>query len=298
MSLGVHYDPDLLEEVVQLELRRRAEEGDHGLLREYHRRADPLYHLGGERRESAFTALYRRLFGEKGFEAHLRAIFDGCRALLPRVESLTVLRALRAEEEGADLGRPTPAGRPAVVRLQAIRFLDPDGLDRLLGHELVRLGDLLDPAFGHDPGMLAHVAPARRRLVQERYRVAWAVSIDGRLARRGKAPLVEPAARRLELARAFPGLPGPEVARLFEALWTGDRWSHRDLMAVALRPVAGRPQPGTPCPLCGFPTHRWGEVSDAGLIEAIRRDVPGWRPEDGVCQRCLEAYSVATLVGR
>lgn len=297
MTPPVQYGPRLIEEAVQLELWRRRDRAEDEPLREYHRRADPLYHLAGERREQAFAALHRRLFEELGFEAPLGALLGGYRALLARIASLTLLHAVRVGDEGADLGPPTDGGKPALVRLRAVRFLDPGGLGRFLDHELARLGDLLDPAFGHDPEALVRVPPARRRLVQERYRVAWAVSLDGRLARRGKAPLADLATRRQELARIFPGLPGPEQVRLFETLWKGDRPTHRRLLALALG-ARGAHEPGAPCPLCGFPTHRWAEPRDPVLVEAIRGDAPGWRPDERLCERCLEGYRILAATPR
>lgn len=291
MVTQLRYDPRLLEEVIQLELRRREEKGDHRLSQEYHRQADPLYHLSPERRESEFSLLHRRLFSDLGFEAQVDAVLKRYGRVLARVESLTFLRALQAVEEGADLGAPAPTERPAVVRLRTARFLFQDDLARFLDHELAHLLDLLDPEFAHDPDALSGVPPHRRRLVQERYRIAWATTVDGRLSRQGRRPLAERIERRREMVSCFPALSDPEVERLFETLWEDDRPTHGRLLAIAA--VSGARdlrQPGAPCPLCGFPTHHWADLNDDALAEAIRLDVPHWRPDEGLCERCLEGY--------
>lgn len=295
MLIKLLYDPRLLEEVIQLELRRREESGDPSLLQEYHRRSDPFYRLTAERRESEFAALHRRLFSEWGFEARLEAVLEGNRAALSRIGSLAFLRALRIEEEGADLASEG-RGQSAAVRINPALFLNPDDLAKFLDHEMTHLGDLLDPEFAHDPDALMGVPPHRRRLVQERYRIAWATTVDGRLARRGRIPLTERAGHSRELARCFPAVADSELDRLLETLWGSDRPTHGQLMAVAAGGGVRREQlAGAPCPLCGFPTHRWGHLSGGELIKAIRLDAPEWEPDEGLCEHCLEAYQARSL---
>src|SRR3990172_2201714 len=198
MLIRLRLDPRLLEEGVHLELRRRPAGGDASLFDEYHRQADSLYQLAPEQRDGEFAALHRRLFRGVGFEARITEAISAQQSALVELESLTCLRTLRPEDEGADLVVPVaPAtGRAAVVKIRAARFLALDDLGRFLDHELVHVGDLLSAAFGHDAGSLTAISPHRRRLVQERYRALWAASVDGRIDRQGRPPLVPQAGHR------------------------------------------------------------------------------------------------------
>lgn len=295
MLIRLHLEPRLLEEVVHLELRRRQEGGDARLFDDYHRQADALYQAPPQQREAEFAALHRRLFRELGFEARVTEALSAHGRALAGLESLTCLRALRPEEEGADLGAQAAAAN-AVLRVRAARFLVSDELARFLDHELAHLADLLSPVYGHDSGSLAAISPHRRRLVQERYRALWAASVDGRIDSQGRPPLVPQAGHRAELQRSFPSLPDRELDGLLDRLWKDARPTHAGLVALAVGRGAREPhQPGAPCPLCAFPTHHWADTTDDTLIRAILTDVPGWESEDGLCDRCFEMYEIRSL---
>jgi hypothetical protein len=282
-----------VEEVVRLEIQRRQESGDRQLLEQYHQEADPLYRLGPERRQREFALLHRRLFQRLGFEGRAAALLGRYRAVLGRIEWLALLRAARTAEEGADLGAPSGAARPAMVRVLAARFLSPPDLARFLDHEITHLDDLLSPEFGHAPEALASVAPHRRRLTQERYRLAWAISVDGRLSRQGRHPMADRRQRREELARCLSGLAEADLDQIFATLWEEDRPTHAALMAVAQLGGAGASrEAGGACPLCGCPTHRWADQVHESIERAIRRDSPGWERGDGLCERCAEMYDL------
>jgi len=296
--IRLRLDPRLLEEVVHLELRRRQEGGDASLFDEYHCQADSLYKLAPEHRDGEFAALHRRQFRAVGFEARITAAISAQQSALGGLESLTCLRTLRPEDEGADLAAPvaTATGRAAVVRIRAARFLALDDLGRFLDHELVHVGDLLSAAFGHDPESLAAISPHRRRLVQERYRAAWGACVDGRLSRHGRRSLAGRGEHREALRRCFPALSDPELDGLLDRLWKDERPTHARLLAVALGRGSREPhQPGAPCPLCAFPTHHWKDVTEDTLIRAIHLDVPDWEPDHGLCGRCFEMYELRSL---
>src|SRR6266581_424136 len=54
--------------------------------------------------------------------------------------------------------------------------------------------------------------------------------------------------------------------------------------------------PGFPCPLCGFPTYNWVEnlekEVEPEVLDYIRQNHPGWDPEYGGCDRCIEVYKL------
>ena len=55
-------------------------------------------------------------------------------------------------------------------------------------------------------------------------------------------------------------------------------------------------RPGFPCPLCGFPTYNWVEnlekEVEPEVLDYIRQNHPGWDPEYGGCDRCIEVYKL------
>ena len=55
--------------------------------------------------------------------------------------------------------------------------------------------------------------------------------------------------------------------------------------------------PGGSCPLCGFPTFEWAEVSALGEATRVlvRKQFPNWTPEQGACNRGLEIYEQAGI---
>jgi len=53
---------------------------------------------------------------------------------------------------------------------------------------------------------------------------------------------------------------------------------------------------GTPCPLCSFAGHVWVGGMEEEIIENIRDDFPRWSPEEGACERCIEAYRPPRLI--
>ena len=59
--------------------------------------------------------------------------------------------------------------------------------------------------------------------------------------------------------------------------------------------------PGSPCPLCKFPTYNWVDdpesICDEMVIEAIQIDFPDWESKDGGCDRCIEVYELRAGVG-
>jgi hypothetical protein len=295
-ALRTQWAPELLDEVVCLELARRAARGDAGPLAEYRGLADAGYARPAGDRERSFAALHARFFERLGFGARARAVLEAHGSLLEcRIPGLAMLRARHPGDEGADLGAAGPGGRPACLRTTADRWLGDD-LERFLDHELLRLGDLVDPGFGHDADAVLALPPHRRRDVQAAYRTAWAASLDGRLARRDRAPLAGPDEHRRRFARSFGQR--PEVDRMFQAVWGNDRPTHAFLLAVAVTPGGASGQPGRPCPLCAFPTHRWaGAVPDA-MVDRIRADVPGWTAADGLCERCREGYEARAAMAR
>lgn len=294
----VRLDARLTEDVVTRELRRRSAAGETTSLDRYHAQREALYDLPPAHREPAFARLHARLFHELGFAEPVAAVVTAHASILAGVPALTLEPAPGPDDEGADLGAPGPGGRPAVARIATPRFLDGT-LAPFLDHELMRLGDLVDPTFAHDSAALDSIAAHRRRAVQQRYRLAWGVSVDGRLARAGRQPLAERAEHRARLAAAFAPLARAAIDEVLQRLWAGPRPTHGRLLddATAVPTHSARAE-GAACPLCRFPTSRWASPPSPAMCEVIGRVVPGWCADDGLCARCFERFEPALTSAR
>lgn len=300
--MKIQYDPALTEEVVTLMVQREEERGNLAPFHEYRTLADPIYdRFQPYAREREFAGLHRRLFHAWGFGDVLeKALAEDPR--LERIEELFVGRA-STEEEGADLGANL---RRMGMKLRAKRFFDPESLLRYLRNELEHIADLLDPAFGYDEAGFIATSPSEANLIRDRYRVIWAISIDGRLQQEGKEPGASREERWEELTALCPTIPPPLRLAIFENLRGAGRLSHGEILPMAKDPAllfqragtvadGGRPLkkvllPGSPCPLCRFPTYLWVEKFSELILELIKRDFPLWGHEEGACERCSEIY--------
>jgi hypothetical protein len=121
------------------------------------------------------------------------------------------------------------------------------------------------------------------------------VSIDGRLRRAGRQTVATREQRWLEFTAAFPFWSAEKQREVFESIWANPAPSHRALEELVCDPrqlqASPGPQPGAPCPLCGFPTFAWAEPAQLEeLTAAIAHEFPHWTPEQGACRRCAEIY--------
>ena len=320
----VHYDLGLVEESVLCAVRARPRGGQ----ATFHRERDLLYEVADpDQREIQFERFHRRWF----LSLRLNAPLDRALAELPSLVGTTagcwVLRVASRKDEMADLVRrptdgssvgptaaaPEPLAFPRssraekddpaiVVRLCPETLLDPDGLLGLLRHELMHLTDMLDPRFGYQQELYASEAgPSYDNLVRERYRIVWAATIDGRLARQNLLPSSGREQRLREFARAFPMLADAielEFGRWFDARDP----NHHQILAFAQDPRRLGGQLGRldgRCPLCRFPTPALslrGEGLPRAALLAIERSFPSWHPEQGVCIQCAALYEAYTSV--
>jgi len=302
-GLRIRYDADLLEAAVEAVLRHGG--GDRTLAERWRRAADRIYagYPDPQSRRAAFHGLHARLFDEMGCAAPLRAAAAG---LDGHVAEVLVGRAWTSAEEGADLDARL---RTVRLRLLPARFASLPDLEVFLRHEFGHVQDMLDEWFSY--GREVEALPgATSRLLGERFGCLWDCSVDGRIARAGGRPLHTLRELEERCARLFPALPPGGVATVVRRLWEGERPAYPVLLHWAAEPAAlaawvgcsplgsaaGRP-PGAPCPLCGFPTHAWAGEVEEEVQEMIRADFPAWRPEDGACARCVEAYALRLTAG-
>ncbi|MFQ5848380.1 MAG: hypothetical protein ACE5IQ_12010 [Candidatus Methylomirabilales bacterium] len=301
--MQVQYEPALLDAVLSALIQEREASGDLRFTHEYHALTDPAYGLAPSAREEAFRHIHRRLFRRWKLTAPVEAILAEFPEIQEQVTTLWVVGAPTPRDEGADLqvsGQTT-----ASLRLLPRRLLDPRGLQRLLRHELTHLADLLDPTFAYDAvAQIPGILPAEEPLIQDRYRLLWDITVDGRLLRAERETVASREQRRTEFEAQYRGVPGPLLERTLRRLAEMPRPAHPDLLEMATDPGralfgtregTNHVPPGSLCPLCRFPSaqilHGPGQIA-MPLAETIRGDFPEWRPELGACERCLERYTV------
>jgi hypothetical protein len=307
--MKVRFDPCLTEAVVFQEIARRQEMGDPTPFLDYHLAADPLYHYSHDARETGLRRLHALFFERLGYVQDVQQAVDEFLEIEARAFEVVVALAATAYDEGADLAREHVNGNGCVttrvgIRLQPDRFLDLTGLRRYLRHELCHVADLLSPDFGY-------TGETVETIIRNRYRRLWCLSIDARLEATGKEPYAGKPTHRLEFDAAYHTFAPAVRQAIFERLWRPEPISHASLLlmarsAEALLRLAGEVGlheseplrrtriPGSPCPLCRFPSHNFADdhLLDRALTAEIRRDFPDWNVDDGLCERCLELYAL------
>ena len=212
----------------------------------------------------------------------------------------------RGQGEGCESQRnggsfePDQITRHGVIALRPERFERDAELSSFLRHELTHLHDMVNPAFAYSRDLtLPGQSTSQQRLIRERYRLLWDITIDGRLLNSNRATIAAREERTREFDRAFSFLSETRRMETFDELWMSSSPSHRKLVQLAADPrdlhSAHEPQPGAVCPLCGFPTFRWSDKDalDPNIVQSITVEFPMWTAEQGVCQRCVDVYKAA-----
>ncbi len=288
--------------------------------RAFRRQRDRLYEVRDpEARETAFRELHATWFETLDLGRPIVQALEEQSSIAAATQGCRIAPARARQEEGTELFvRPATAGargadrRWVVVRLRPEALSDQERLLQFLRHELLHIADMLDPRFGYEPHLPQSPAgPAHERLLRDRYRVLWDATLDGRLARLGRAPDSVRAERLRDFVRAFPML-GAGTEEAFARFFDGAGSTHADLVAFAINPgclssspgprpptrhspggQAPSPHPGERCPLCRFPTHAFEPDPESlpdAVVSHIRKDFPAWEPAHGLCQQCADLY--------
>ena len=300
------FDEDLVEAVVFLCASGRRKGAPPLQIRRFHVARERLYSiLDPDERNAAFFDLHLEWFREWRVEEFLREAARDFPLLASTLSSLAFRKARARTDEGAELFVNAGHERNAIVALRAERFEASEPLRRFLNHELQHVSDMLDPAFGYSPELaLTNAARAGERLVRERYRLLWDVTIDGRLHRRELPTEGSRERRWSEFDRAFAFWPEEKRQRTFDSLWLASTPRHGALLALASDPRdlrnAHQPLHGAPCPLCGFSTFEWAGASvfTPEITQAVRVGFPHWTPARGACARCAEVYQASSRLAR
>lgn len=287
VRLDPEFDPWLVEAAVLDAMRGHAHE------RQFHVEREAVYDVGEpEPREAAFEALHARWFERLALDRPFHEALGEQPAIARACGRWLVAGARAVRDEAGDLLVGPDGQRTLLVRVMAATVPRTERLWRLLRRELLHVADMLDPRFGYEAALPPHATGgARERVIRGNYRIVWNVYVDGRLVRLGLLPATVRAERVGEFGRAFPHL-GHRTEAAFEHFFGGRDLTHADLLAFAAGGPDGAPLPR--CRLCEMPTRDF-EPAPAALpdriLAAIGRDVPAWRPADGLCRRCAEIYA-------
>jgi hypothetical protein len=296
----VRYEPRFVEDCIFLAVRGRPEE------KLYHRERNRHYEIADpQERERAFQNLNQGWFMRLGLTDPIEKAVSEQPHLRSRIGYCLVARAPGKKEEGAELfvdsqeGSGTGEKSAAGIFLRPQSLLDSAKLLTFLRHELLHITDMLDPSFGYEPALpMAEGGPTHDRLLNERYRVLWDTTIDGRMVHWGWAEEKVRDERLGDFNRFFPML-GDETVQAFRRFFERESHTHTELVAFARNPRASigssqmRSYPGSRCPLCGFPTYAFTpepESMPGQVITLIVQDFPHWHPSQGLCLQCADLY--------
>ena len=229
--------------------------------------------------------------------------YDLARTFEEKIKEVAVKRAINKVDEGSNVLNRISNTPVIEVRVLASRFANPDemsDLNAFLIHELMHAKDMVDPEFDYEDSFIPG-NPSTKNLITARFRLLWNIYVDARLARREIKSLMTREARYREFDNYYRKIPEKQRRGIFEGLWKTDldtlmskyveydeSFSEEDRDYIHL--------PGSPCPLCKFPTYNWVDdpesICDEMVIEAIKIDFPNWESKDGACDRCVEVYEL------
>jgi hypothetical protein len=300
--MQLRYDEDFIEAAVFFCASGRRKGVPSLQIARFHREREKLYAvLDPDERNTAFFHLHLDWFREWGLEKLLTDLLKEF-PLLPEKLGVLGLRQTRGKnDEGAELYVNEAGQRSAILALRPESFERDAALRDYVRHEFMHLSDMLDPAFRYAPVLdLPGLNGAQQRLARERYRLLWDITIDGRLAAAGHTPMATREQHAATFSRGYAFWPANRQSEVFDSLWHNATPCHVELLALIADPRglrdAHRPAPGASCPLCDFPTFKWadGEKLPAEIVSRITMEFPDWRPGQGLCGRCLDAYEVLT----
>lgn len=238
-----------------------------------------------------------------------------------KIKEVSVKRAINKVDEGSNVLNRV-SGLPIIeLRVLASRFADSDEgkeLEAFLIHEFMHAKDMVDPEFDYEDSYIPG-NPSVKNLITARFKLLWNIYVDSRLDRRNLPGIMSRDARYREFDNYYRKVPERQRRGIFQGVWETEKFSHEELLSMAtdLETLMAKyveydedfteedqsyiHLPGSPCPLCKFPTYNWVDdpesVCDEMVIEAIQIDFPDWESKDGACDRCVEVYELRSGCG-
>jgi hypothetical protein len=299
--MQLRYDDDFIEAAVFACITRHRHDVPSLQVSRFHREREKLYRaIDPEERNAAFFRLHLTWFREWGLEKPLTEIIRDFPLLPEKLAILALRKARHRNDEGAELYVNEAGERNCIVAVRPERFVQNDSIRDYLRHELMHVNDMVDPHFAYVPALdIPGLNPAQQRVAQERYRLLWDITIDGRLATAGHPPATTREQHAAAFARSYSFWPMQKQVDVFDSLWRNSSPSHLGLIALISDPrglsSTNGPSPGAACPLCGFPTFDWSDADrlPPGILARIQQEFPFWSTERGLCGRCRETYDAA-----
>ena len=312
-TLEIMYDQQLVDDIVHKGLAKQEMAGDLELYKEYHERRDAIYELEQEKRPKRFKELDNDIFSKLGYDVYVREIFDEYPDIEKVVEEIHVRRATTRQNEGSNV---VDEGKKVIIRLYPELFIgDGKEMRRVLRHELMHVSDMMNSKFEYNVNEEFSPSPMEERIMRDRYRLFWDISVDGRLVNTGLETTGTREERKREFDSFFSKIPEESRELIFSKMWDAEEpLTHvrmvelsKDINKVLGLAAGGRsaeelleekkklgPLPGTTCTLCGFPSFDWVEeaAEDEDIVKILKEDFPDWEPQDGVCSRCAEYYKI------
>ncbi|MFQ5706952.1 MAG: hypothetical protein ACE5HO_05845 [bacterium] len=299
----IEYQPQLVEESV---LRAIAGHSDERLFRKERNR---LYELeDAEAREAAFHDLHTRWFKRLGLGRTFQQALEYWPILQTSTHKCLLVPARSKKDVCAEMyvapknsALAERQRRSVVIQVTTELLCRPQQLLSFLRHELLHIVDMLDPDFGYEPNLPeSEIGPTYDRFLQERYRVLWDITIDGRLHQKGWLPDSVREQHWAVFRNTFPG-PTEGLEPVFSFFFDGLVPTHQELLSFCRAPESWLEEADTAfnpkgrCSLCRFPSH---QLIDApailvpGLIDKIQKAHPQWRPTQPICRQCADLYEL------
>ncbi len=301
-SYRIEYQPQLIEEAV---LRAILGHPDERLFRV---ERDRIYELQDEEiREERFQEMHQRWFERLGLSAPLNDVFVRGSILKFYTSKCLLVRARSKKDVGAELyvdlkdsGIEEREKRSIVIQLTVELLTQSKQLLTFLRHELLHILDMLDTEFGYESNFpKSQMGPTYDVFLQERYRILWDITIDGRLYQNGWLPSTVRDKHLRVFKNTFPGQI-KELEHMFSHFF--DKWphTHHELISFAQSPetlfASSNSELSTKgqCSLCYFPSFDLiiNPPLDLPihLINKIQKDYPAWKPADPICRQCVDLY--------
>jgi len=312
-TLEIIYDQQLVDDIVYKGLAKQEASGDLALYKEYHEKRDAIYEMEEESRPRKFRELDSDFFNRLGCNVYIKEIFDEYPDIEEKIESVHIRRATTKQNEGSNV---VDEGRKVIIRLYPEIFVEGSNeICRVIRHELMHVSDMMDKRFNYNVNEEFSKSPMEERIMRDRYRLFWDISVDGRLTNNGLETPASREERKREFDSFFSKIPEDSRDLIFSKMWDAEEPMAHDTMVELSKDInkvlalaAGSrsaeelveetkklgPLPGTTCTLCGFPSFDWVEeaAEDEDVVKILKEDFPDWEPQDGVCSRCAEYYKI------
>jgi hypothetical protein len=228
-------DPAFVEEAVFLALRTRQASGDGRIAQPFFTAREALYEIAvdPEEREHRFQALAWNSFRALGLEAAFADRLSELPLVAAHVRTAIVRRAWTRKEEDVDLYRQPEAlqrigatdGVTLLIAVQPSRCCDEAALVAWLRRGLLRISDMVDPAFAYQQSpAMGGSSLAEDEVIRSRFRALWDAFVEARMRRNGWS---QDSGERME---------PPQEPTGWDLLQQRSQWTQRELLELAREP--------------------------------------------------------------